>query len=147
LRTCSVCEIDKPLIDFYKKGTNRPGYMTLCKKCHDANTNKWRKENPDKFTNGRLERMFGISLARYLEILDQQNGVCAICCKEEVALVGGSLRKLAVDHDHQCCPGKKSCGKCVRGILCSYCNAGLGFFREDESSLIKAVNYIKGKQK
>lgn len=28
-----------------------------------------------------------------------------------------------VDHDHGCCPEKeKSCGKCLRGLLCPKCN-------------------------
>lgn len=31
-----------------------------------------------------------------------------------------------IDHDHRCCPGDVSCGKCVRGIVCSRCNTGIG---------------------
>jgi hypothetical protein len=31
-----------------------------------------------------------------------------------------------VDHDHGCCPGRKSCGKCTRGLLHPACNSWLG---------------------
>lgn len=27
-----------------------------------------------------------------------------------------------VDHNHDCCDSQKSCGKCVRGVLCKNCN-------------------------
>lgn len=33
---------------------------------------------------------------------------------------------LHLDHDHKCCPKKgESCGKCIRGLLCWGCNAGV----------------------
>jgi hypothetical protein len=27
------------------------------------------------------------------------------------------------DHDHECCPGRRSCGHCVRGVVCATCNS------------------------
>lgn len=51
--------------------------------------------------------------------------------------------ELHVDHDHLCCPGGKTCGKCVRGKLCAGCNIGLGAFRDNAASLVKAAAYIQ----
>ncbi|MBM4575965.1 hypothetical protein GS415_09755 [Rhodococcus hoagii] len=45
----------------------------------------------------------------YTAILDAQNGRCYICQRAT-----GAARRLAVDHDHTCCPAGGSCGQCVR---------------------------------
>lgn len=65
-------------------------------------------------------------------------GGCAIC---------GSTQRLHIDHDHACCDKKASgkkdtCGECVRGCLCSYCNHGLGNFRDSIAALNGAIAYL-----
>jgi hypothetical protein len=82
--------------------------------------------------------LYGITEQQYGQWLNGQGGVCAIC--------GGgndSGRALHVDHDHACCSGKKSCGKCIRGLLCSRCNTGLGMFKDDADLLSAAMEYLK----
>jgi hypothetical protein len=81
---------------------------------------------------------FNITPEQYDELLSKQNGVCAICQKP-----CPTGRNLAVDHDRTCCPGNKSCGKCVRELLCVNCNQGLGKFKESEEFLYKASEYLK----
>lgn len=44
---------------------------------------------------------------------------------------GDDTQKLVFDHDHDCCPGKKTCGNCVRGVICQDCNVALGYLRND----------------
>lgn len=64
---------------------------------------------------------------------------CAICGVTE----SGDGTRLAIDHDHSCCAGNFSCGKCFRGLLCRSCNQGLGFFRDNAELLEKAREYLK----
>lgn len=52
------------------------------------------------------------------------------------------LQNFVVDHDHTCCPGKRSCGRCVRGLLCNRCNRALGQFGDDIETLRRAVAYL-----
>jgi uncharacterized C2H2 Zn-finger protein len=73
-----------------------------------------------------LSSKYGMSSDDYDTLLHSQGGGCAICGKPP------STRRLAVDHDHLCCPGIKTCGNCVRGLLCVTCNVWLGFFENPE---------------
>ena len=62
-------------------------------------------------------RNYNFSRAEYNALLAKQSGVCAMVLCGRPAKV--------IDHDHVCCPGKKTCGKCIRGLLCVTCNSWL----------------------
>lgn len=70
----------------------------------------------------QLLTRYGLSIARYLAILEQQDGKCAVCGKSEPGGSSKTALGFHVDHDHWCCPGKTSCGRCVRFLLCNACN-------------------------
>ena len=95
--------------------------------------------NPLAHRDGYLQRTYGIDQAGYDEMLRAQGGRCQICASDEP---GADRRFFAVDHNHKCCPGKKSCGKCVRGLLCMNCNQGLGKFRDDVNLMARAIAYL-----
>ena len=80
-------------------------------------------------------RRFGITVAIYDFLYSFQHGMCAIrnCGRPAIA----------IDHDHACCNGRFSCGKCVRGLICLLCNSGLGFFMDDPERLDGAAEYIR----
>jgi hypothetical protein len=105
---------------------------------------QWRKEalerDPLMDRRGNLKAKFGLTLEDYDRMLAGQGGGCAIC---GTAKPGGRHDTFfQVDHDHACCPGKKSCGKCVRALLCAKCNLGLGAFDDDPDRMMAAVAYL-----
>lgn len=50
----------------------------------------------------------------YNKFFRKQEGACALCGRTDL--------ELFLDHDHGCCPGRRPCGKCYRGLLCHGCN-------------------------
>lgn len=82
---------------------------------------------------GRKYR-FNLTPEAYAAMLEQQNGRCRIC-----GLIFGieNSSRPRVDHDHTCCPGRRTCGKCTRGLLCLRCNNALGWY-ENNLDLLQA---------
>jgi hypothetical protein len=76
-----------------------------------------------------LRRRYGITLQEYREILEKQNGVCAVCGN------GPGKRRLHVDHCHK--TGK------IRALLCTNCNSALGAARDDINRLYKLIQYLE----
>ena len=94
---------------------------------------------PDVIRRQRM-RKHGITPERYAELLQSQDGGCAVC---------GGLnrgRHLEIDHDHACCPGVQSCGQCVRGLLCGPCNKALGQLKDDAALLRRAAEYLEARR-
>ena len=87
----------------------------------------------------RLLMTYNLTVEQYDALLVAQGGGCAIC---ETKTPGGR-GTFHVDHDHSCCSGRKTCGKCVRGLLCHSCNIGQGHFKDDPARLIASANYLK----
>lgn len=83
--------------------------------------------------NLSLIRKYGIDQAAFDAMLAAQGGVCAICRTESRRGRGG----WCVDHDHACCPTpSRSCGKCIRGILCLTCNSSLGWLENNRDGAL-----------
>lgn len=101
--------------------------------------------SPDELKDRRLSWAFSISLVDYRALLSLQGGACAGCQKPEASVDKRTRRprELAVDHDRSCCPGVKSCGKCVRGLLCGRCNRAVGLLRDDPEIMVRLSEYLK----
>lgn len=91
-----------------------------------------------------LMRSYGITASQYDAMLEAQGGVCAICGQSPYT-VTTRITRLVVDHDHGCCPGPKSCGMCVRGLLCNWCNRLLGMALDEPERLRAAIGYLEGR--
>lgn len=92
-----------------------------------------------------LRWFYGMTLAQYEERLATQGGVCAICKHPETRRRSdGELFALAVDHDHSCCAGKRTCGRCVRGLLCWECNNILGKVEAKPGMMDGIATYLLG---
>jgi Recombination endonuclease VII len=65
---------------------------------------------------------YGLTLEHFERLLTAQGYACGVC--HEPFKAG---QRIHVDHDHACCKDKcRSCGKCVRGLLCHVFNIALG---------------------
>lgn len=65
-------------------------------------------------------------------------GPCDVC---------GTVSKLMVEHDHDCCEGNYSCGVCVRGWVCRTCNSLIGFLERkidrSDNSVHRATEFLE----
>lgn len=117
---------DKPLMNFYAKGAYGP--LCLLKYCSspiDGN-------QPLCSGHSAQSRKYHIDVDCLVELYEFADGLCHICRDEPGT---------SIDHDHSCCVAW-SCGACVRGLLCSRCNSGLGYFRDSSINLAAAARYL-----
>lgn len=142
-KRCSRCGETKAHSAFYRDATNDDGLGFYCRMCKNgmradyyaknrkaicARQKAYAEKNERKLRDTVLQRTYGMTMDEYDEMLAAQGGGCAIC--------GGQCptgRRLAVDHDHE--TGEN------RGLLCSKCNGGFGYFSEDPGRLMAAIEY------
>lgn len=82
-------------------------------------------------------RRHGLTPEGLIELFARSKGECgnSLC---------GEKENLQVDHDHSCCPGSKSCGRCIRGLLCGPCNRSLGLAQDSPQKLWGLILYLGG---
>lgn len=90
--------------------------------------------------DAKLYYRYGIRLADYDRMLEQQGGVCAICGepeeKKQARKIGGekTVDSLQVDHDHE--TGR------IRGLICWKCNVGIVKALENRDLAKRAAIYL-----
>ena len=132
-RICIRCKEEKS-VDLFGSA----GQRCYCKKCVNEYQRVWRIKHKDAVHRysrmGALRRNYGLTIKGYEEMLARQNNGCAICHKPPSTNGGRTRIYLYVDHCHK----KKE----VRGLLCSNCNRGIGYFFDNPDYLNKASKYL-----
>lgn len=126
LRECMICKEEKHP-SLFRGGINK---RQICIDCSDGNPGKswcvgcrdWCPLEWFEIPSRRLPmswcalcwalRTHGTTLHKVLKLQGSDVPECAVCFCDD-------RRRLNVDHDHRCCPGGRSCGECVRGLLCA----------------------------
>jgi hypothetical protein len=93
-----------------------------------------------KMVHVRRKVKYDLTPEQFEDKLKSQDGRCTICLED---LDFEKHNGVCIDHDHACCPGEKTCGLCVRDILCDMCNKLLGNARENVEIMENAINYIE----
>ena len=146
-KLCRKCKLHHPFSAF--KSTGKPvssrdrwpfGY---CRDCRLGITDIKRENAKQssrlpivadlRFRNVRLtEQQLNSTTGRnfqILKVLRQKAIACDICKRPPIR------GRFVVDHNHKT-------GIC-RGIICSSCNSGLGFFFDDPKTITSALKYLK----
>lgn len=154
-KKCTKCNNSFDIKFFHKYKDSPDGLDYRCNKCVAKQSKKWYRknkkrvikkqkersrnlglENPLFFLKNRLATVYKITLLEYNNLLNNQNEVCAICKNpEKVKNNMGKIIRLGVDHDHKTDK--------IRGLLCTNCNRGIGYLKENIFILKNAIKYLK----
>lgn len=159
VKFCPLCETQKPISEFSKDNSKKNG-RKLCKACvrqkmidkacsvtvSEKRCIKCKEVKPISefmvnkstitghgawcFSCGiwvSMKNKYGVGREWYESIFSIQKGLCAICHQP-------SSDRLCADHDH-------STGK-MRGLLCQKCNAAIGHFKDSQSIIRSAIDYL-----
>lgn len=148
LIVCCTCLKEQPFNKFNKnssKSGGKNGYDRNCKACRKKITREFHikigaEEYARRTKISNLKKNYGITLDQYKEMLDKQDGKCAICKGTETYQNKAGIHNknetgFSVDHSHTT--------GLIRGLLCRKCNSAIGYFREDPSLLERAIKYLK----
>ena len=141
MKICKTCKQEKSLDQFPKGNGYKDGIRPHCIECRREYENKsfhkHKHKRPHVYEEDKdrkLKKAYGIGYAEYLNMLEAQNGCCAICGTNDT----GNRKAFHVDHCHD--TGK------IRGLLCGNCNSGIGNLRDDVGLLRRAIDYLESTQ-
>lgn len=141
---CIHCHSPKRLSEMSKDSSDKRGHKGICKECAAKKQaefrDTWSTEKHEAVKAAMLlsarKSLYGEEGIKHFEEQRRlQENKCDICKQEMI--------KACSDHNHLCCDGRKTCGKCLRGALCDKCNRGLGLLGDSIINLKAAITYLK----
>lgn len=152
MRVCSKCGEELPLTTkhFRTHKHGRDGFRADCRVCEQMMQYRYKYKRGKKYSESkkkvyqtpkgyysywksRIKSQFNLTPEEIQEKMDILKGCCEICGDSLVDSM--STKSYHIDHDHR--TGE------VRGLLCHYCNTGIGLMKEDEEIMLRAITYLK----
>lgn len=122
-KECSRCHEIKSIDGFHKDKNTTTGFCSRCKDC----IKELHKLNKKTIHKQVLKYRYNLTNEEY-ELYSNITH-CQICNTKF-----SEKYKKCLDHCHTELK--------FRGVLCSYCNIGLGHFKDDKSILLNAIKYL-----
>ena len=120
---CSKCREWKLSNQFNKNKFQTSGLSYACKPCMRADVRKY-----------NLPAKYGITPAKFAEMLLAQGGKCA-CCQKVFNIEGSLKERPCVDHNHK--------NKEVRDLLCGRCNLAAGNVDDSSERAMQLAKYLE----
>jgi hypothetical protein len=156
-KLCSDCGLYKDIeTQFRPNPSATGGVYSRCNDCqsklkreeyaadpepHKEKQRRLRKERPEVFRGYELKKRFKITVEEHQKLFESQNRKCAGCGSSDSGEPSGIWH---TDHDSSCCPtGSRTCGQCIRGILCRWCNLTLGNAKDDVERMRGLIQYLE----
>ena len=122
-KLCMMCEEWLPESSFQaREGKSADGLRNRCSRC-------------------LTDTKRGLTIGMRRAFLEAQGGAC-VCGLVFDVYGSDKSSRYCVDHDHACCPGERSCGDCIRGLLCNACNLVLGHADDRPDVLHGLIGYL-----
>lgn len=156
-KKCVMCDEVKPVTGFHRDLKSPDFHRKVCKVCGSRSAKNWNARNKERYNANmrawnaahkdaakarqrryHLSKTYNLTEQEYWALFDAQNGKCYTCG------ASAKTKHLHVDHDHNCCAGALSCGKCIRGLLCARCNKDLLPFVDHRLHAVeRAIEYVE----
>jgi hypothetical protein len=115
--------------NFTSKRSNKKYCSIDCYQTYRKETSLTKEEKKQRAILHQVKFKYNLNEDEYKTLIQKSKGKCMICSK--------SFKNVKDRHIDHCHTTKK-----IRGVLCSSCNQGLGYFKDSPVLLQQAVTYL-----